>query len=697
MRNLLLTDPTSSDRLARLSAVESRVMPRVWVAFKMRSDDRALAMLSGGLLLINPGELKADTLGREGVPAIREAAHELATRGDEGGARGAYEILLKLGSAEEKAEAERHLAAIADWTRDGLAAAGPVAKAGILQRVAVRRFLIEPTEAAATAAMTRTIEWIQSALTLRNDYATTHAPPAREDAAEAFRAFRNGPISIAAIAMRSGDAAGALDAIKKSGAAQLAPSGLLEVLHRLAAMKTGSDTDVQVELLRAFVTAVSTPPAPDEPAVDAREDENLLRAAIFRVAADAYRRDPTRPEVAGTLAAALQRFDFIDASPTVLVASVLAMPEPRVVGSALGVTAQGIVTSAEAGDIESARRTYEEAAPILKVADALATRSELRPSAARLRALMGEMEMREGRLDSAEALFKESVDAEKSGVVMLSLARIKAHRGKNEDAAELLRAAVVADDSTRDAVLRGEVLLVSSDVAMQLGDAAAAKTLATLALQTVAAARQNARTSDKARVERTLARVLDRFNEKKRAHSALERAFQAAPRDREQVGATVGQMVSRAVVQDDLTAAHDGLLRALAADISAEDALYFALWVRYLEEYLQKPTDGKADRVFAAIHDDGRWSGRLAAFGAHKISGDDLIASAKTPAQKTEALFYAALRKRTAREGAESVELLKQVMASDGLDMMELGMARELLAGKAMFDGGLPRGASVPE
>src|SRR5258705_7653454 len=100
---------------------------------------------------------------------------------------------------------------------------------------------------------------------------------------------------------------------------------------------------------------------------------------------------------------------------------------------------------------------------------------------------------------------------------------------------------------------------------------------------------------DRARVERVLARVLDRFGAVQPAQRALERAFEAAPRDKRQAAATVGLLVGRAFVRGDLKGARDGLARGIAADLEAEDLVYYALWVRLLERQLHQQTDGVAD------------------------------------------------------------------------------------------------------
>src|SRR6202020_836327 len=95
-----------------------------------------------------------------------------------------------------------------------------------------------------------------------------------------------------------------------------------------------------------------------------------------------------------------------------------------------------------------------------------------------------------------------------------------------------------------------------------------------------------------------------------------------------------------------LMAARDGLSRSLAAELTDDDIVYYALWVRLLEREQNQRTDGAPARVFAAIPDDGRWAGKLAAFGAGKISATQLAGFATTATQKTEASFYAAMEAR---------------------------------------------------
>src|SRR4029077_6222992 len=201
----------------------------------------------------------------------------------------------------------------------------------------------------------------------------------------------------------------------------------------------------------------------------------------------------------------------------------------------------------------------------------------------------------------------------------------------------------------------------------------------------------------RARVERMLARVLDRFGAAQPAQRALERAYAAAPGDKRQATQTIELLIGRAFVRGDLALARDGLSRAVMVDLSDDDLVYFALWVRLLEKQLRVPSDGTPDRVFVSGPDDGRWVATLARFGEGKLKGDELIARASTPIQKYEALFYTAMDHRAAGDTKGGDELLRQVVAGTGVELSEVTLARDILdPGKSQLGGPLPPDVSIP-
>jgi hypothetical protein len=156
-------------------------------------------------------------------------------------------------------------------------------------------------------------------------------------------------------------------------------------------------------------------------------------------------------------------------------------------------------------------------------------------------------------------------------------------------------------------------------------------------------------------------------------------------------GRTIGQIIGRAFVRGDLAAARDGLVRGQANELGREDIVYDALWVRLLERQQRSANDQTAERVLIGASDDPRWIGKIAAFGSGKIKAADLVAGAQTPTQKTEALFYAAIDRKVSGDTKGADEGLKQVISSPGLDLVEFGLAREILGGaRAQVGGPVP-------
>ena len=82
--------------------------------------------------------------------------------------------------------------------------------------------------------------------------------------------------------------------------------------------------------------------------------------------------------------------------------------------------------------------------------------------------------------------------------------------------------------------------------------------------------------------------------------------------------------------------------------------------------------------------DGGSWRST----GAGLLDDAALLKAAQTPAQHTEALFYTAMARRARGDARGAMTGLGEVVKSDGIDLMEVGIARELLDGpKAQLPG----------
>jgi tetratricopeptide (TPR) repeat protein len=686
VRDLLASEPASRERQQRLTGVVARQMSRVATRFKAKNRDNALSSFAGAMYLLRAGELTNEMLGPSGDAALRAASDEFARKGDEGRARATYEMLMRVAPPTEKADIKGHLDAIAAWTRD-TGGGGTMQTAGALESAAVTRFLLEPSVEARDDAVAKTLDFIEKAIQLKNARRTRGAQISREEGLELVRALGTGSTVLVAIHIRNGDPQGALSALEK---ANLKDPQMTrpELMGALKAVIEKPESDRWLDLQRLLrPPAQHGPQAADDE--DFGRDVDLLRVASFVAACEAFRLDSTSPEPAAVVAAMLVELGMGDAAPAILADSVKALKEARLVGFALTVTMQAMGRALDADEPDSARRAFRAAEPLLGVADSL--KGKTQPAPARIYALMGEIEIREGRLTEARQLLEESTNRERTGAVLMNLARLDWHQGKSKEALERLRAALTADDVLKDPALRAEVLLVTSDITREQGDANAARKPLSDALKDLAKARAATEAEERARIERLISRVLDRFGAAKSAEKALERALEAAPRDKRQMAATIGQIIGRAFVRGDLAAARDGLVRGQANELGREDIVYDALWVRLLERQQRSLNDQTAERILIGASDDPRWIGKIAAFGSGKIKAADLVAGAQTPTQKTEALFYAAIDRKVSGDAKGADEGLKQVISSPGLDLVEFGLAREILGGaRAQVGGPVP-------
>lgn len=678
VRDLLASEPGSRERQVRLQGIVARQMSRVATRFKEKQTDRAVASFAGAMILVHAGELTNEMLGPRGYEALKLAADEFAKRGDEGRARASYEMLARVAPAAEKADIKGHLDAIGAWTRD-TAGGGVMQVAGALELAAVTRHLLEPSKEARDDAVAKTVDFIEKALAVKTARRARGTQVTREEGLEVVRALETGTTVLAAIYLRDADPRGALAAIDKANVREVTRPELVQALQ---AVIEKPEAERWLDLARML----RPPPHRRGDEEDFGRDTELLRVAAFAAAAESYRLDATAPEPSALVAAMLVELGMDEAAPSVLSIAVKAQKDPRVVGLGLALTMQAMGRSLEAEEPDVVRRTFRAAEPILTAADGVKARLEPPPS--RVYAMMGEIEIREGRLPEARKFLTASVEREKSGSVLMALARLDWHDQKSKDALERLHAALSAEDIAKDPALRAEVMLLASDISREQGDVAGARKPLTDALRDLTKARNGSEGDDRARIERLIARALDRFGAGTSALKALERALEAAPRDKRQAAATVGQIVGRAFVKNDLKGARDGLQRGLAADLPAEDIVYYAVWVRVLELAAKVPSDGVTERVFREVSDDSRWISKVAAFGAGKLKGPALVSAARTPTQKTEALFYSAMERRASGDSKGADELLKQVIESSGLDLMEFAIARELLAGSKREVGG---------
>ncbi len=653
--------------------------------------------MSGAFLLARTGEFRLEMVAG-GDAALSSAIAVVAPRGDEGRAAAFMTMrnsLLQPGVPARR-DNEEHLAALRTWMRDTRKRGGMEAL-GSEQRVQTIRSIVEPGPESMKAARDATMRWIDQALKMNEDRKVGALRPRREDLLEAFRAFRSGAETLVALYLRHGDAAGALAEIERTAARKITPPSLYERLDRAA---SGGDAAAWRDLL-AWLWSPERKDSPGPPGIEADPelavDPNLLRAAQLGTAVEAYRLDPTGADVSVVLANLLVVHGLPEAAPLVLADGTVTHPTSTLLSRALTMILQIILREESADDIKTARRVYAASEPLLSLASKPEWRGKVQPGVARLRLAMGTIETRAGNLAAAKALLENSASMEPSVEALVTLAAIERQAGKPEAALAQLTRALATPEAKQNPLSAGEAQLNAYELHQDMGAADKAKAALVSALNVTLEARKRANNAvTKGHAERLLARVLFRFSDAAGAARATERAFVAAGQDKRELSATVLEAAQRAFLKKDVTAARAAVNRGLAGELPDDDLVYAALWLLFTERETKARSDGTATRALASIKDNGRWPSRLAGWGLGRIKETDLHAAARTMGQKTEASFYTALGRKVAGDGAAD-KALAEVAKSPAIDLVEVQLARDLLAGPARFTNGpTPAGVSIP-
>ena len=373
-----------------------------------------------------------------------------------------------------------------------------------------------------------------------------------------------------------------------------------------------------------------------------------------------------------------------------------AAPSAQDLSWALSLTLRALLGESEIGEHAAARRTFKAAEAMLALADAQKLAGKVRPTPARLRYVMGVLETRAGDLGRARPLIAAAVAAEQSLEGLNMLAAIDRQRGDAKSAlASLDRVAALARKSG-DHIAETEALIASFEVSRDKGNVSDAKAALDAALKSALKARELSRSgADQARSERILARVLEHFGASQSAKRATDRAYEASRTDARQLTATVLDASRRALTSGDLSTARQALRQAVEAGLAHEDLVYAALWLELLEKSMKATSDGSAQDAFATIDDGAGWPAKLAAWARGKLTDEQLLKAARTRAHKTEAKFYTAMLRR-AKGASEAKKDLSDVAASEAIELVEVTIARDLLARESPLPLKLPDGVAVP-
>lgn len=672
-------------REGRLAGAVKFQLARAGQLFDGGHEDAALDALEGAFYLIRAGEFHASMLqGRSGPLML--SANAVARQGKEGRSLALYTMLEQsLGPGPQKTEAQAHIAAIKTWA-EKTRSRGPLQAAGADERRAVDRALWDPTPEALKAAHDATITWIDRAI----GYSKEQAPPTddfeRDEAIEAYRAIRTGAMVLAALHLRNGDPHAAVDALEAPQVARVVSPRLREALRRAA---DDADPEAWFELFETFDRLGNVDS-------EASLEAALAQAAAWGSAVELYRADPKSMRGVMPLATLLLRRRMSEVAPVLVGPVVERAAHPEVASWFVGYVLEALMSHDAVSDVESARRTFERAAPVLAKLEKASYAKDVSPTVARVRYAMGALEARGGDLTKARALVEQAAKVEPTLRAFELLAAIDRQRGAASDAIRWLDTVARLATESSDATAVADARLLTYEVHRDAGNAAEAAKALDLALRRALDARQLARTSpEQASAERVLARVLEQYGSLDGARRATTRAYEASRSDLRQLTATVLEAARRGLTRGDLRSARDAARRAIDANVVQDDLVYVALWLKLLERRLGLPSDGTVEEAFSKIDDDGGWPSRLRSWGTGRLSDQQLYAAAKTRVEQAEASFYAAMAAYVAND-ARAHERIASIAKSDAIELVEVAIARDLSAEKKRVELKLPADVQIP-
>ena len=692
VHTLLRDGNASAARQSLLAGVVRRQLAHATDRLKAKQRERGLASVVGALYLVRSGELRPEMLDPAGDVALELAASAVAASGDEGRSQAIYELrrLVVAPGSAARADTEEHLAALGAWVTaiSKKPELGATETTGQTERRLVMRALLLPTDEAQREATLATSKWVDAGVTFQSQFrARPEVRPRREEAVEGFRAVSSGAATLAALFLRHGDAAGAVEAISTTSVDQVAPPGLMQ---RLVAAARAKDAGAWRELLELF----GKPDGRDD---ETAVDHQLLAAAAYGIAVETYRRDPGSVDVAMYLASVLSTFGMAEAGPTVLADAAAKHPDAHVLSLMLETVGRSMAREEGDDDLGSARRTFAAAAPLLAIADRSPTKAKLTMTPARLRMVAATIDAHAGELPSARALLTVALADEPTAEGRRLLADVERALGNGPAALEALRLVATSPEARRDRIVEAEARLAASDIQREIGARDKAKDELAQAISAAVEARRASPGAPVARAERALARGLDRLGDDAGAARATERALAAAKNDPRQLATTLLDALARAFVARDLHAARRVAKLAIGAGLRDDERVYVGVWLMLLERELAASPDGSAQAVLSTIEPTAGWPGRLASWASGKTSDVDLVAAAHTPGQRTEAGFYRALALRAAGNAAAGDTGLREVAVAKTLDLMEAQIARDLLAGTdRRLPGPVPAGVALP-
>lgn len=672
---LLLADDRTAQSKLTLAGVVQYQLARAERLFRQGYSQEAEDVTTGALLLLrHDDELLSATRGRG--YALIEAAHAAARLGDAGRAGALYGLALAVTENEaERADIEGHLAALETWNES---TAGPTSleKVGEQTRRALARSVVDPRAEAYLEARESIILWMRAALGSSAGERSPRNREERELALEAYRAIRSGAPAMVALNLRQGTPGAAVLALENADLDRALAPGLQALLEN-AERKNDPDAWLevfrQVESMRQMGGTETSLP------------RYVTDGAALWTSLSLYRSSPGQAEHAMPLAMTLVEFGMPEVASTLLAQNTDDKTSREAVNWSLSLVLRGLLELSRTDQVGAARRSYLEAAPLLRLADGGKPEG---PASARAQSLMAALEARHGHADRALALLESAVDFERHPESLLRLAQLQTQQSKAIEAIRTIERAIDGAQSSGNLLLESRAEEALFRAHRDKGNAREASEALGRALSRVLVLRQmEVAKADTATVERQLARLLEYYGLERDVRAAYFRALEASRNNSMELEITLTDMSRAALTNSDVELGRRATQEALDLGLPAENSIYIALWQKLLEKRSGAASDGMSREVLSRAGKADGWLDTLRKFGLGEIGAADLDSAAHGIPQQVEADFYSALS-----QGKE--QALREIAESSAVDLIEVRIAQDLIAPQGRYD--LPEDIELP-
>lgn len=622
--------------------------------------DEILEHLAQLTELLSPSDVEAGRVPREIAPLARWVVEHGAPRGDEGRVMGALLLLTAIGESPEANRAERER--IERWGREARSSVdNPIERYGDLIQVWEQHEQIAPAPEVLTTLARLYVEQrdaLVGAFGPEGQGSRTAGRLSMRELQLAPMLVQRAPLDVAAVYLRHGDLAHAIEHVRRMGNHGGLESELIRILEH-AQQNDARGAHALEELARGFARARPS-----------------IAAAICRLGARRFATDARFPVCLARVAIEQQHIG--EATAWYAEAVRLAPGEREVYDEALERLAELMDDGQLGADMAASRAIAHHA---LQILDERSSRwPDSAPAVTRdvLLLSIGRAEMSHGNVSEARQHLEGSLEARETREAHAQLGVLLERVGEAREAADHFRRALDMTEQRGDegSASRAELLEHLGDAFRRTGEERQADRMYRQALGMWDELVRRVEGARAAVVHVRRGILMSRLGDARGSEQAFGAAMDAAPSWREPYAAILSHLV---VSTPNLELAHHVLRRAqFQLTLEPEWKVYFALWVQAIALRASSQPERDVTHVLSEVEGDS-WSARLAAFGRGETDYEGLTGAARTRGQRAEAAFYQGTRLLGAGDVNGARQLFQQVMESGMVEFYEYQMAQDLL------------------